>query len=78
MLTICFINSFSTAKGVVAVIGTKPILLLTLNTCVSTAILGCLSITLVITFAVLRPTPGRVINCSTIKGTSPLKLSNNI
>ena len=48
----------------------SPILLATLNTCVSTAIAGVSKATESITLAVLRPTPGSVMSESKSDGTS--------
>ena len=47
----------------------KPVLLLTLNTWVSTAIVGLLKAAFKTTFAVFLPTPGRFIKSSKLFGT---------
>ena len=69
----CFISSISTLYGVVQRFGTSPMRWLTRNTWVSTAIALLSQTTESITFAVLRPTPGRVVSSSSVSGTSPLK-----
>ena len=53
---------FSTASGVFP--GARPVLLLTLKICVSTAIVGFPKASFKTTLAVLRPTPGRASNAS--------------
>lgn len=64
-------SCFSVSSGVRAPV-TNPIRSATRNTCVSTGIAGRPKATASITFAVFRPTPGKVCSNSKSDGTSPL------
>ena len=55
----------------------KPVLLLTLNTCVSTAIVGKPKPSFKTTLAVFFPTPGKAYKSSKFFGTLPLCFSIN-
>ncbi len=64
----CFTSSRSLCRAFLELV-VSPILLATLNTCVSTAIAGVSKATESITLAVLRPTPGMVMSESKSDGT---------
>ena len=68
----CLVSIRSVCSGVLE-LEVSPILLATLNTWVSTAIVGLLYITEAITLAVLRPTPCRRCSWSMSSGTIPPK-----
>ena len=70
-----FISSFSTSRTVFPF--ARPIRRDTRKTCVSTAIAGILKALLITTLAVLRPTPGSVINSASCSGTLPWYSVNN-
>src|SRR5690606_35066311 len=74
----CLIKCFFTSKGVLAAMGTNQILLDTLNTWVSTGMLGWFQITEVMTLAVFLPTPGSLTSSLTVEGISLSKSSTSI
>ena len=71
-----FISLSSTART--SLPGASPVRLATRKMCVSTAMVGSPKAVLSTTFAVLRPTPGRLSSASRERGTSPAYRSSRI